>query len=112
MDYDSEKAPDFKFVRPDTFVALRFQVGGELREYAVTPKYDRIDHWPRLNAWAIKIYDDEDGLMSVYTYEDEALRVADVCELPVVPRDFMTESEHEAWITSQTNNLDEKDYGL
>lgn len=101
-----------EYIRPDRFTLLRFKepTTGEMMEFAVNPKYDRIDYFEKLGAYIIKIYDDEIGLMAVHVDEDEAYRVKTATDIPIVDREFMLQSEHEAWVISQVNNL-EQDYG-
>ena len=95
-------------VRPDEFYPLTINDG---ETYIVNAKYDRIDYIPRLGAWMLKIYDDEVGLITMHLGETEAMKVADVTELPVVPRDWIYESEYDGWIDAQASLLTDEMFG-
>jgi len=97
-----------EYIRPDTFNALRFEhpKTGEMTEFVVNAKFDRVDFFPKLGAFILKAFTD-DGLVSLHLDEDNAMRVVGELELPLVWRDFMYKSEHENWITAQARALND-----
>ncbi len=94
------------FVRPDEF--SRINVEGSNQFFTVNAKYDRMDYFPRIGAWILKVYDDEHGLVSCHLDEATAKAVVDFTEIPVVERPFMYQSEHEAYLTAQAKMLDDE----
>ena len=90
-----------KRIVPDGFTSAR--ISGE--EYILSPKYDRIDHWEALGAWALKIVDDEQGFVSYYMDEHNARKVAETAGLGINQRETMLESEHAVWVRFQSKNL-------
>ncbi len=90
-----------EFIRPDKFTTLVTKMG----EFAVNAKYDRIDFFPRFGAYILKVYDDESGLQSWHVSEKEAIKVFQHTDLPVCERDFMYQSEYEAYLTAQAELL-------
>jgi len=115
--FDEEKQEPLAerpFVIPDRFYKLTIDViidsDGQKRpmEVAISDKWDTIQHWPRVNAWMLKIYTDtEQGpqLMMLAIAEEDALRVAEEADMVPQIRDYMFESEHELWIRSQAGRL-------
>jgi len=95
-----------EFIRPDIFTAL--SIGEET--YMVNAKYDRLDHFPEIGAWILKIYDDERGLLSAWVEEAEAQKIIKGTDLSVVTREFMYESEHRGWIEGQVANLSDSEF--
>jgi hypothetical protein len=93
------------FFRPDEF--SRINVEGSSQFFTVNAKYDRMDYFPRIGAWILKVFDDEHGLVSCYLDEKTARKVVAHTELPIVERDFMFVSEHEGYLTAQAKMLDE-----
>lgn len=92
-----------EFVRPDEFTAINT---GEAT-YVVNAKYDRVDYFPRLGHYVLKVYDDEAGLMSMHLSDDgSAERLIEEAELPIVERDWMYASEHESYVEAQAANLE------
>jgi len=92
-------------VRPDTFKQLN--VEGSEQPLIVNAKYDRMDHFPAFGAWILKVYDDEVGLVSCHLDEATARQVVEFTEIPIVERDFMYESEHEAHLQGQERMLEQ-----
>ena len=97
---------DFE-VRPDEFFPIGFE--GTEEGVMVSAKYDRMDYFPALGAWILKCYDDDTGLMSLYIEEETARRVVDHTDIPVVQRDWMYQSEHNAYMISR-EKLEAEEY--
>lgn len=91
-------------IRPDKFYQLNPESGEE--PYNVNAKYDRIDHFSWLGHWILKVWDDEHGLVGLHVDEATAKQVIDYAELPVVERDFMYQSEYEAYLQAQEKMMD------
>ena len=89
--------------RPDSFTAVN--VGEKV--YQCNAKFDRVDFFPDLGHYILKLYDDTDGLVSVHTDEQSAARLVDEAELPLVVREFMFASEYEAYLESQASDLED-----
>jgi hypothetical protein len=68
-------------------------------------KYDRVDTFPKIGAWIIKIYVDDVGLVGIHVGEQEALRVIRHTQVPLVERTFMYKSEHEHYLVAEARNL-------
>lgn len=101
-----------EYVRPDDFFKLTLRhPNGDADVYPVNGKYDRIDFFPKLGAYIIKIYDDEAGLVCYYTDEEQANKLHDEGDLPIVERDFMYESEHEGYLRAQSILLTDDMFG-
>jgi hypothetical protein len=83
-------------IRPDQFYQLNPENGEHV--FSVNAKYDRVDHFPELGHWILKVYDDEDGLVGLHVDEATARAVIDYAELPVVERKFMYQSEYENYL--------------
>lgn len=99
-------------IRPDDLYPVRMeQDGAEALEVGVNAKYDRVDFYRPLGIWMLKFYSD-DGLMSIYTDEHNARRVAEAAELPIVERPFIFNSEHEGWIKAETGKLTDELFEL
>ena len=92
-------------VRPDTFKQLNIE--GSEQPLIVNAKYDRMDHFPAFGAWILKVYDDEVGLIGFHIDEATARQVVAFTEIPIVERDFMYESEHEAHLQGQESLLND-----
>ena len=100
------------YVKPDEL--FRINIEGTDKFFMVNAKYDRIDFFPmfgQLGQWAIKAYDDTDGLATLYCDEETARRVADYAGLPIVQRDTALASEYQAFITAQANSLTDDMFG-
>ena len=101
-----------EYIRPDDFFKLTLRhPNGDADVFPVNGKYDRIDFFPRLGAYIIKIYDDEAGLVCYYTDEEQARKLSEDGDLPMVERDFMYESEHEGYLRAQSTLLTDEMFG-
>jgi hypothetical protein len=103
-----------EFIKEDEFYNVKFRkpTGEVTAEIPVNAKYDRVDHWPRIGAWAVKAYDDEVGLMVIFLPEDQVTKLLEQTDLPLIERDSMYHSEHEVYLRAQAAMLDEKELGL
>lgn len=96
-----------EYVIKDEFTKLTVTDGdAEPFGLLVNAKYDRVDHFAKLGAWMLKIFDDELGFVTMVVDEETALTTAEHAELPVVERETMFESEHEAWIKAESKRLE------
>lgn len=93
------------FIRPDEF--SRINVEGSNQFFDVNAKYDRMDYFPKIGAWILKVFDDEHGLISCHITETMARQVVAFTEIPIVERSFMYVSEHEGYLTGQANMLED-----
>lgn len=83
---------------PDEFYPLTVNMpNGEKETYLLSPKYDRIDVFLELGHSAIKIYDDEIGLITLHTDCEDALRVHKNAGIPLVIRENITQTEYEGY---------------
>ncbi len=99
-------------IRKDELHPLNMVKGGEVVDvYHVNAKYDRVDFFPDLGCYILKIIDDRDGMMAVHLPEEDALRVVAEAELPLVQRDFMFQSEYEGYLIAEANMLDDSLFG-
>lgn len=91
-------------VIPDEFSILN--LAGLDRQYAVNAKYDRVDHFPWLDHWVVKVYDDNEGLVNIAVDAETAGKVLYMTHLPLVKRASMYNSEHEAYIRAQAAHIE------
>jgi len=91
-------------VRPDQFYYLNPENGGE--PFMVNAKYDSMHHFSWLGHWVLKVYDDEVGLMGLHIDEPTAKRIVAYAELPIVEREFIYQSEYEAYLQAQEKMMD------
>lgn len=91
-------------VVPDVFSILNLE--GMDRQYHVNAKYDRLDVFPWLSHWVVKVYDDNEGLVNISVEEATAHKIIYMTGLPLVVRDSMFNSEHEAYIQAQAAHLE------
>ena len=83
-------------IRPDTFYPLNID-GGD-RQYVINAKYDRLDVFPWLGHYVLKVYDDEQGLVSMHLDKPTAQIVAYRTEIPIVEREFIYQSEYNGYL--------------
>lgn len=99
-------------IRPDDFMPVNLNYDGEeVETVPVSAKFDRVDFYRPLGLYMLKFYSDENGLMTVYTDEANALRVVAEAELPLVEREFIFKSEHEGYLTAQSSLLTDEMFG-
>jgi hypothetical protein len=99
-------------IRKDEFTPVNLNYDGEeVERVPVNSKFDRVDFYRPLGLWMLKFYSDENGLMTIYTDEENALRVVAEAELPLVEREFIFESEHEGFLTAQSSLLTDEMFG-
>lgn len=94
-------------IRIDQFFEIKLMYKGEEHNFAISPKWDRIDVYRPLGVWILKMYDDEAGLIQGTIDEDTANKIIKDTGLPLVERDFIYQSEHELWIKGMANLLDD-----
>jgi len=83
-------------IRPDTFYPLRIEQTG--REYLLNAKYDKCDYFDWLGHFVLKVFDDEQGLVSLHVDDETALTVVEYAEIPIVPRKFIFQSEYDGYL--------------
>lgn len=91
-------------IQPDEFFPIH--VEGREDPFLVNAKYDRVDHWKPVGQWVLKIFDDEDGFVTLFVDEETAQTVIEHAELPVVVRETIFESELEAYCRMQSQDID------
>lgn len=94
-------------IRKDTFYEVPLVGGDEEETFIINAKYDRMDHYRPLGIWMLKILDDELGLVTAIMEEDKAKALASEAQLPIVEREFLFESEHEAYLDAISDRLDD-----
>lgn len=94
-------------IRKDTFYEVPLVGGDEEETFIINAKYDRMDHYRPLGIWMLKILDDELGLVTAIMEEDKARALASEAQLPIVEREFLFESEHEAYLDAIGSRLDD-----
>ena len=92
-------------VRPDEFYPLNIE--NTDRGYIVNAKYDRIDSFSWLGHYILKVFDDEQGLVSMHVSEDTARAIIEYSEIPLVEREFIYQSEYDGYLESQQRAMDE-----
>ena len=92
-------------IRPDTFYPLNID-GGD-RQYVINAKYDRLDVFPWLGHYVLKVYDDEQGLVSMHIDEATAKSIIDYTEIPLVEREFIYQSEYDGFLEAQQRAMDD-----
>lgn len=91
-------------VRPDGFTPVTFEHSGE--RYMLNAKYDSIHYFHWLGHYVLKIFDDDAGIVfACLPDEQTAFAVQEATEIPIVPRDFMYQSEYERYLQSEAANL-------
>ncbi len=99
-------------IRPDQLYSLNMVRGGEvISTYSVNAKYDRVDFFPAIGCYILKIIDEEDGMLAVYLPEEDAMRVIAEAELPLVERDYLFQSEYDGYLTAEANMLNDATFG-
>ena len=94
-------------IRPDKFYEVPLVGGDEEATFLLNAKYDRMDVYRPLGIWLLKILDDEMGLVTAIMEESKAIKLAEEAELPIVEREFLFESEHEAYLNAIGDRLDD-----
>jgi hypothetical protein len=92
-------------IRQDELYALHSE--GLEAPVMVNAKYDRIDHFPELGHWILKVFDDEKGLMGLHIDEATALSVVEFAELPIIERKFIYQSEYDGYLLATQSMMDE-----
>ncbi len=96
-----------EYIRDDYSVRINIDAeDGEL-SLLVSAKYDRIDHFPRLGFFLMKVIDPEHGFICMAIDEGTAQKLYDTAELPICDRDTIFKSEYEMYLKAQSQQLDD-----
>lgn len=100
-------------IRKDEFTPVNLNYDGEeVERVPVNSKFDRVDFYRPLGLWMLKFYSDENGLMTIYTDEENALRVVAEAELPLVEREFIFKSEYEGHLVAEGSKVTDEMFEL
>jgi hypothetical protein len=91
-------------IRKDEFYNIPISNGEPLM---VNAKYDRIDTYSALGVYMLKCMDDERGMITAFITHETAQAIIDFASLPLVEREFLYETEYEAFITTQADSIDD-----
>lgn len=94
-------------IKPNRSVRLHANTTQGDMEFALDPVYDRIDRFRQLGFNILKIVDPQRGFAQLPLEDETAALVAIEAHLPVVDREFITESEYELYLNWCESNLDE-----
>ena len=92
-------------IRQDELFALNSE--GLEEPLMVNAKYDRMDYFPQLGHWILKIYDDDNGMMGLHLDEKNARAVVEYADLPIVERKFIYQSEYDNYLLAQESMMDD-----
>ena len=79
---------------------------GQGNEWLLDARFDFIRTFPWLNHAIINIVT-ETGINRLHTTQEQGLLVAEKALIPCVSLDWITKSEHETYITTQTDRLED-----
>lgn len=96
-----------EFVVPDYSARVGISFDGEDIDILVNQKYDRIDYAHRWGAYFLKVIDPEYGFMNMIIDEETAFSLQDASGVPIVPRDYLLQSEYELYLSAQAQNLED-----
>lgn len=100
-------------IRPDDFMPVNLNCEGEeVNRVPVNAKYDRVDVYRPLGLYMLKFYSDEEGLMTIYTDEANALIVVAEADLPLVEREFIFKSEYEGHLVAEGSKVTDEMFEL
>jgi hypothetical protein len=94
-----------EFVRPDKLYPLNY---GDGEIIMVSAKYDRIDHLKPMGEYVLRVYDDEHGMVGLYLDDEEdAKNIIEYAGLPLVEREWITQSEYDSCIKAKAQRLND-----
>ncbi len=97
------------YIQPDKC----HQVGIEGGELLLSPAYDTVHHFKPLDFGLLKYWNQESGKMHNIALDAAGVEFLTAqCQLPLVEREFITEHEHEIYVTFSAQEMTEADFGL
>jgi hypothetical protein len=93
-------------IRKDEITPVRLP--GIEKVFMVSAKYDRIDYFREYGAFLLKVLEDTGGMDMAFIPAQMALVIAKHTGIPIVPREFIYETELDAYCKTQALDIDDE----